>query len=105
MEERPTIYESAARRRSRRRRVLAVAGAAAALVAALGVAAAWTLRDDPASGAGAAPASSPATPSPSSSTPAVRLARVAAMEVHRGETATFRYRLAEGPPGRRSRSS
>ena len=99
MEERPTIYESAARRRSRTRRVLAVVGAAAALVAALGLAAAWTLRDDPASGAVAAPASSPATPSPSSSTPAVRLARVAAVEVHRGETATFRYRLAEGPPG------
>jgi hypothetical protein len=98
VEERPTIYVSAARRRSRTRRVLVVAGAAAALVAALGVAAAWTLRDGSAGAVVAAPASSPVTPSPSS-TPDVRLAPVAAVEVHGGETATFRYRLAHGPSG------
>lgn len=98
MQERPTIYVSAARRRSRTRRVLAVAGAAVALVAALGVAAAWTLRDGSA-GVVAAPSSPSATVLPSPIVPEARLAALARVEVHWGETATFRYRLVAGRSG------
>jgi hypothetical protein len=99
VQERPTIYVSAARRRSRTRRVLAVAGVAAALVAALGLAAAWTMRDGSAEGAVAPPAPSSATPSSTPVVPEARLAGVARVVVHQGETAAFRYRLVDGPSG------
>jgi beta-lactamase class A len=103
VQERPTIYESAARRRSRTRRALLVAVAVVVLLAGLAAAAAWTLRESSAGGVtgGVAdvPSSSPATPSPSSTSPGARLARLPAVEIHRGEEATFGYRLVEGPSG------
>jgi hypothetical protein len=102
VQERPTIYESAARRRSRTRRAVVVAVVVVVLLAALGGAAAWTLKGGSPGGAASGTAAAPspsATPAPSPSTRVPRLARVTDIDVHRGETATFRYRLVEGPSG------
>ena len=99
MSERPTIYESAARRRKRRRRSVAVgASVAVLLVAALAVGAVFWLRDGDGAAAGAA--SHPASPeaSAAATAPALRLSRLGDLAVHRGETATIRYRLT-GPSG------
>jgi beta-lactamase class A len=104
MEERPIIYESAARRRSRRTRSVLIAAAVAVIViVALGVAAVWTLRDGAEQGAMASP--SPQASAPSSSAPpspdasGVRLARIADVEAHQGQAVRLRYRLVEGPSG------
>jgi hypothetical protein len=105
MEERPTIYESAARRRSRRTRNGLVAAVVIIIViVALGVAAVWTLRGGGEQGAMAGPspgASSPSSSAPSSSPDAssVRLARIADVEAHQGQAVRLRYRLVEGPSG------
>jgi hypothetical protein len=103
VEERPTIYESAARRRSRRlRTVLVIAAAAVLLGGALATAAVWTLGGESREGvtsAAVSPAPSPAQPSRQSQPLDLRLARLADMEVHRGEVAELRYRLVEGPSG------
>lgn len=90
MDERPTIYESAARRRRRRvRGALIGALAVAVLVAAVAVAALW-LRD----GAGSPAATAAgARPSPSSSSSRLHLSRLSDLEVHRGEAVTIRYRV------------
>ncbi len=104
MEPRPTIYESQARRRARRNRAAVAAVVVAALLAAFGVAAGWTMRGGAGAGAAAASptpevtarASSSPSPAP---TPESRLARLADLEAHQGEAATFRYRLVEGPSG------
>ena len=98
MSERPTIYESAARRHRRRLRAAAIGALfAVLLVAALAVAAEVWVRDD---GAGAAAGTAGHSPAPSASAtaPDLRLSRLGRVEVHRGETATIRYRLA-GPTG------
>jgi len=88
MDERPTIYESAARRRRRRLRgALIGALVVVLLVAAVAVAAVW-LRH----GAGT-PAATAAAATPSPSAEPLRLSRLADVEVHRGETATIRYRV------------
>ena len=98
MSERPTIYESAARRRGRRIRgaVLGALVAVLAVVAAAG-AAVVLLRGDEGAAAGAA-GHSP-SPSASPAKPALRLSRLAGVEVRRGEKATVRYRVT-GPSGR-----
>jgi hypothetical protein len=97
MNERRTIYESAAGRRRRRVRAAVIAGVAAVLLAAVTVAAVYVVRDDP----GAAPSSDAASASPTASAPSspapARLARLADVEVHRGETATIRYRVITAP--------
>ena len=91
MGEGPTIYESAARRRRRRvRGALIGALVVLILVAALAVAGVW-LRGGARAGTAAAAAAG-ATPS-SSPSPALRLSRLADLEVHRGETLTVRYRV------------
>ena len=91
MGEGPTIYESAARRRRRRVRS-AMVGALVVLilVAALAVAGVW-LRGGAHAGTPAATTAG-ATPSPLPS-PALRLSRLADLEVRRGETVTVRYRI------------
>lgn len=102
MDVRPTIYESEKRRRARRRRrVLTIAAAivGAALLAALGFVAVRTLGGGSEGGAAADGTSVSASPSPSASAPTLRLARLADVETHRREVATFRYRLVEGPSG------
>ena len=97
MSERRTIYESARRRRKRRTRTALVA-AAVVLIAAVAAGAVWRLRDGSAGG-GAAAAGRSASPSPSAppAAPAARFARLADVEVHRGETAKIRYKLVAGP--------
>ncbi|HEY5168721.1 MAG TPA: hypothetical protein VIK03_04925, partial [Thermoleophilia bacterium] len=99
MSERPTIYESAARRRKRRLRGVAIGALVAVLlVAALAAGAVVWLRDG--GGAAAGTASHAASPEASASAPApaLRLSRLGDVAVHRGETATIRYRLT-GPSG------
>jgi hypothetical protein len=99
MSERPTIYESAARRRKRRLRGVTIGALVAVLlVAALAAGAVVWLRE----GGGAAEGTIAHPPSPeasaSAAVPALRLARLGDVAVHRGETATIRYRLT-GPSG------
>jgi Beta-lactamase enzyme family len=97
MSDRPTIYESAARRRRRRIRAAAIGALfAVLLVAALAIAAEWVR--DGGEGAAAGTASHPPATSASATAPALRLSGLARVEVHRGETATIRYRLG-GPAG------
>jgi hypothetical protein len=97
MSPRPTIYESAARRRGRRIRgaVLGALVAVLAVVAAAG-AAVVLLRGDEGVAAGAAGHSPSPSSSPSKS--ALRLSRLAGVEVRRGEKAMVRYRVT-GPSG------
>ena len=92
MGERRTIYESAAGRRRRRLRATRLAALVAVLaLAAAAVAMAFALRD----GSGTAPGGAAASAAPSSApAPApARLARLADVEVHQGDRATFRYRV------------
>ena len=92
MSERRTIYESAAGRRRRRLRAARVAALVAVLaLAAVAVAAAFALRDG--SGAAAGGAAASAAPSSAPSPAPARLARLADVEVHQGDTATIRYRV------------
>jgi hypothetical protein len=102
MEDRPTIYESAARRRSRRMRAGLVVAVVAIGVAVLGVAAVWAWRDRSEEGAPVA-TSSGASASPSSSAspdaPAPRLAHLVDVEAHQGRPVQLRYRLVDGPSG------
>ena len=94
MSERPTIYESAARRRRRRVRAAALGALVAVLlVAALALAAVVWLGDGGDDGAAAGTASRSPAPSASPAAPALRLSRLADVEVHRGETASLRYRV------------
>jgi hypothetical protein len=103
VELRPTIYESAARKRSRRNRVLVVTAVLLALLSALAVAGVWTLRGSSGGAASSASAAStsPGSASAASPSPAVdlRLARIADLKVHQGESVTIRYRLVEGSSG------
>ncbi len=95
MSERPTIYESAARRRRRRRRAALLATVVVVLVVAalVAVAEVW-LRDAGGDEAAAVAASTSASPSASPSpAAALRLSRLGDVEVHRGETASIRYRV------------
>ena len=100
MDERPTIYQSAARRRSRRVHAALVVVVIVILLAALGVAAVWMVRGEPEGGvAGAAAASSPPSTSPSPDVPQPRLARLADVAAHQDQIVRLRYRLVEGPTG------
>jgi hypothetical protein len=92
----PTIYESHGRRRAGRvRRRFVVAVVATGLVAALG-AALLALRQDTAGRATGEPVDLSSSPSPikPSGAPA-RLGQLADVEVHQGETTTFRCRIVE----------
>ncbi len=92
MSGRRTIYESAAGRRRRRLRAAGFTAVVAVLaLAALGVAAAFVVRD----GSEAPPDGAAASAAPSSSPSAepARLARLADVEVQKGEKATIRYRI------------
>ncbi len=91
MSERPTIYESAARRRKRRRRGVAIGAFVVLLVAAVAIGAVVWLRGGDHAAAGTA-GHSP-SPEASATAPAPRLSRLGDIVVHRGETATIRYRL------------
>ena len=95
MSEGPTIYESAARRHRRRRRAALLATLVVVLVVAalVAVAEGW-LRDDGGDEAAAVAASTSASVSASPSpAAALRLSRLGDVEVHRGETASMRYRV------------
>jgi hypothetical protein len=97
MNERRTIYESAAGRRRRKARVAVIAGVAVLLLAAAAIGAVLLVRDAPGAAAGGGGASaSPVTSASSSAAPA-RLAGLADVEVRRGEEATIRYRVVTAP--------
>ena len=89
MGERPTIYESAARRRRRRVRGALIGALVVALVAALVIGAVW-LRGGARAGS---PAATAAVAAPSPAAEPLRLSRLADLKVHRGESATVRYRV------------
>ena len=97
MSERRTIYESARRRRKRRVRAITLVVLIVLLLAAVAVAAVFFLRGPETAASGDAAASpSPSVPASPSAAPA-RLARLTDVEVHRGETATIRYRVVTAP--------
>jgi Beta-lactamase enzyme family len=85
-----TMYRSAKWRRTRRVRAAALTVAVVLLVAAV-TAAVYARRDGATTAAGGDAAAGGASPSPAA--PAARAARLADVEVRRGETATIRYRV------------
>ena len=97
MSEQRTIYESARRRRKRRVRAVTIVVLVVLLLAAVAVAAVFFLRGPETAASGDAAASpSPSLPASPSAAPA-RLARLTDVDVHRGETATIRYRVVTAP--------